>query len=245
MIFPAIDLMDGGCVRLLKGDFEQRTNYDTDPISTAKGFADAGAKWLHVVDLDGAKNQMATQSDLIINIAKAANMAANMKVQTGGGLRNIEQVKYLLGGGVARVVIGSLAVKDPELVKVWMRELGAEKIVLAIDVIIDPDGTPRPATHGWTQTSEQSLWQVIDGFLDAGLQTILVTDIAKDGGLQGSNTNLYKDIAARYPKLDLITSGGVGSLDDVRKLKTLNPSGIIIGKALYENKFTLSAAISC
>ncbi len=241
MIFPAIDLMDGGCVRLLKGDFDQRTNYDADPVVMAQSFADAGAKWLHVVDLDGAKNQMAAQSELIIEIGRTAKL----KVQTGGGLRNIEQVKTLLAGGVERVVIGSLAVTNPKLVKSWMRELGAEKIVLAIDVFVDLDGTPRPATHGWTQTSEQSLWQVIDGYLGVGLQTILVTDIAKDGGLQGSNIKLYKDIMRRYPGLDLISSGGVGTLDDVRTLKSLRPAGIIIGKALYENKFTLRGAISC
>lgn len=241
MIFPAIDLMDGGCVRLLKGDFAQRTNYSASPIGMARNFAEAGANWLHVVDLDGAKNQMAAQSELVMEIARATNM----KVQTGGGLRNIEQIKALLDGGVERVVIGSLAVKDTDLVQSWMGEFGPEKIVLAIDIFVDLDGTPRPATHGWTQTSEQSLWQVIDEFLDAGLRTILVTDIAKDGGLQGSNINLYKDIMSRYPGLDLISSGGVGTLEDVRVLKTLNPAGIIIGKALYENKFTLREAISC
>lgn len=241
MIFPAIDLMNGGCVRLLKGDFEQRTNYDVAPAAMAQSFASAGAKWLHIVDLDGAKNQMAAQSKLIMDIAQSANL----KVQTGGGLRNIEQVKALLGGGIERVVIGSLAVKNPKLIKSWMAELGPEKIVLAIDVFIDDCGTPRPATHGWTQTSEQSLWQVIDSFLGAGLQTILVTDIAKDGGLQGSNIDLYHDIMQRYPGVDLISSGGVGTLKDVRNLKALNPAGIIIGKALYENKFTLEDAISC
>ncbi len=241
MIFPAIDLMDGGCVRLRKGDFSRRTNYDVDPITMAKNFAAAGASWLHIVDLDGAKNQMAAQFELILEIAQATSM----KVQTGGGLRNIGQIKTLLGGGAQRVVIGSLAVKDPKLVKSWMHELGPEKIVLAIDIFTDLDGTPRPATHGWTQTSKRSLWQVIDEFLGAGLHTILVTDIAKDGGLQGSNIKLYKDIMRRYPKLDLISSGGVGSLEDVRILKNLKPAGIIIGKALYENKFTLREAISC
>ncbi len=241
MIFPAIDLMDGGCVRLLKGDFTQRTNYATNPISMAQSFADAGAEWLHIVDLDGAKNQIAEQSKLIIEIAKAANI----KVQTGGGLRNIKQVKALLDGGIQRVVIGSLAVKNPALIKRWMAELGPEKIVLAIDVIMDSEGTPRPTTHGWTKVSKQSLWQVIDEFLGADLQTILVTDIAKDGALQGSNIALYETIMRRYPKLDLISSGGVGSLDDVRALKAVGPAGIIIGKALYENKFTLREALSC
>jgi len=241
MIIPAIDLMDGGCVRLLKGDFAQRTNYSADPLDTAKDFAAAGAKILHVVDLDGAKNQRAEQSGLVIDIAKSVNM----KVQTGGGLRDARQIKHLLDGGIERVVIGSLAVKNPDRVKEWMRAFGPEKIVLAIDIFLDLDGTPRPATHGWTQTSELSLWQVIDGFKPAGLQTILVTDIAKDGGLQGSNISLYLDIMHRYPNLDLITSGGVGSLQDVVNLKALNPAGIIIGKALYENKFTLTEAVSC
>ncbi len=241
MIFPAIDLMGGGCVRLLKGDFAQRTNYSIDPIVMAQNFEAAGAKWLHVVDLDGAKNYMAAQSDLIIDIANATKM----KVQTGGGLRDKEQIKRLLDGGIERVVIGSLAVKNPKLVVEWMQEFGPEKIVLAIDIFLDLDGTPRPATHGWTQVSELSLWQVIDGFLQVGLQTILVTDIAKDGGLKGSNVNLYMDIIRRYPDLDLITSGGIGSLRDVARLKTLNPAGIIIGKALYEDRFTLANAISC
>ena len=241
MIFPAIDLMDGGCVRLLKGDFAQRTNYSADPKDMAQSFEAAGAKWLHVVDLDGAKNHMASQSELVVKIAKSVGM----KVQTGGGLRNLDQIKYLLNGGVERVVIGSLAVKNPKLVKQWMEELGPKKIVLAIDIFLDLDGIPRPATHGWTETSEQSLWQVIDGFLDVGLKTILVTDIAKDGGLKGSNIELYEDIIRCYPDLDLISSGGVGKLEDVRALKKLNPSGVIIGKALYENKFTLSEAIKC
>ncbi len=241
MIFPAIDLMDGGCVRLVKGDFDQRTNYGSDPLEVAQGFAKAGAQYLHIVDLDGAKNQRSEQSELIIKIANAVNM----KVQTGGGLRTLEQIKTLLDGGLERVVIGSLAVKDPALVKSWMDELGPEKIVLAIDIFTDINGTPRPATHGWTQTSDLSLWQVIESFKGAGLQTILVTDIAKDGGLRGANIGLYQDIMQRYPKLDLITSGGVGSLEDIRKLKALRPAGIIVGKALYENKFTLGEAITC
>ncbi len=241
MIIPAIDLMDGGLVRLLKGDFSQRTNYAADPLYTAKSFAAAGAKILHVVDLDGAKNLQAAQSDMIVNIAKSTDM----KVQTGGGLRTLEQIQRLLDGGVARVVIGSLAVSEPDLVKTWMNVLGPQKIVLAIDVFTDLDGTPRPATHGWTQTSDLSLWQVIDNFKSVGLETILVTDIARDGALQGANVGLYETIMIKYPGLGLITSGGVGTLDDVRRLKALKPAGIIIGKALYENKFTLDQAITC
>ncbi|MEE9272450.1 MAG: 1-(5-phosphoribosyl)-5-[(5-phosphoribosylamino)methylideneamino]imidazole-4-carboxamide isomerase [Robiginitomaculum sp.] len=241
MIFPAIDLMDGGCVRLLKGDFSQRTDYSADPITMAQSFEEEGAEWLHVVDLDGAKNQKVTQSELIINIANFTNM----KVQTGGGLRNTAQIKNLLDNGLERVVIGSLAIENPKLVKEWMAIFGSDKVVLAIDIFQDIDGIPRPATHGWTQTSKLSLWQVVDDFLEADLKTILVTDIAKDGGLQGTNTRLYQEIMKHYPDLDLITSGGVGSLDDVQKIKEMKPAGIIIGKALYEQNFSLAEAIKC
>ncbi|HHL42820.1 MAG TPA: 1-(5-phosphoribosyl)-5-[(5-phosphoribosylamino)methylideneamino]imidazole-4-carboxamide isomerase [Hellea balneolensis] len=241
MIIPAIDLMDGGCVRLLKGDFDQRTDYALDPVKTAQGFADAGAKWLHVVDLDGAKNGLASQSDLIADIAKKVDM----QVQTGGGIRESAQIRQLLARGIARVVIGSLAIKSPDTVKAWMAEFGPERIVLALDVFQGLDGVPRPAIHGWTETSEQSLYTIIDDFLQNGLCTILVTDIAKDGALQGANLGLYREIIKRYPGLDLITSGGVGNLEDVKALKTLNPAGIIIGKALYENRFTLTEAITC
>jgi len=241
LIFPAIDLMDGGCVRLFKGDFNQRTNYDADPIDVAKTFKAAGAEWLHVVDLDGAKDADARQSQLIIDIAQQSGL----RVQTGGGIRERAQVERLLAGGIERVVIGSLALKEPILIRRWMEDLGAEKIVLALDVKMNADGVPYPTSHGWKETGEKSLWQLLDEYETAGLKTILVTDIDKDGVLQGSNVELYAAIDQKYPALDLITSGGVGSLDDVKDLKGLDPYGIIIGKALYENKFTVDEAIQC
>lgn len=241
MIFPAIDLMDGGCVRLFKGDFSQRTNYKASPLDVAKGFAAAGAEWIHIVDLDGAKDGNAQQGKLIMQIAKESGL----KVQTGGGLRDLAYVKRLLDGGVARVVIGSLAVSNPPLVKSWLKDLGGEKIVLALDVNICEDGQPRPSLKGWTEAAHVTLWDVLDDYADTGLKTILVTDIGRDGVLGGANVQLYKDIQAKYPSLDLITSGGVGTLDHVKDLKALNPYGVIIGKALYENKFTLEEAIAC
>ena len=241
MIYPAIDLMDGGCVRLFKGDFKQRTNYDITPLAMAKSFADAGAQWMHIVDLDGAKNGKTEQAELIMNIAKESGL----NVQTGGGIREQSHIRRLLDGGVARVVIGSLAVSNPVMVKYWLNEFGPDRITLALDVQIGEDGVPRPAVRGWTEASEKSLWDVIETYLPAGLKHILVTDIAKDGVLQGANTDLYAQIRKDYPDLQVITSGGVGSLDDVRALKALTPAGIIIGKALYENKFTLAEAIAC
>jgi len=241
MIFPAIDLMDGGCVRLFKGDFNQRTNYDASPVETAKGFAEAGAEWIHIVDLDGAKSGHAEQAPLIIDIAQESGL----KVQTGGGIRDLSQIQTLLNGGVERVVIGSLAISNPEMVKYWMSDLGPERIVLALDVMIDDQDVPRPAVRGWTEESDKTLWHVIESYLSSGLKNILVTDIAKDGVLEGSNVPLYKKIGENYPDLDLITSGGVGTLKDVKALKKLDPAGIIIGKALYEGKFDLKQAIAC
>lgn len=240
-IFPAIDLMDGGCVRLYKGDFNQRTDYDADPVEVAQGFKAAGAKWLHVVDLDGAKDADAQQSQLIIDIAQQSGL----KVQTGGGIRERAQVERLLAGGIERVVIGSLALKEPILIRRWMEDLGPERIVLALDVKLNAEGVPFPTSHGWKETGEKSLWQLLNEYEPAGLKTILVTDIEKDGVLQGSNVDLYRAIANNYPSLDLITSGGVGTLDDVKDLKALQPHGIIIGKALYENKFSVDEAIAC
>lgn len=241
MIYPAIDLMDGGCVRLFKGDFDQRTNYETSPIETAQSFADAGAEWIHIVDLDGAKNGSAEQADLIMNIAKDSGL----KVQTGGGIRTITQIERLLQGGVERVVIGSLAVTNPQMVRLWIQTFGPEKVIIALDVHKGENGDYYPATRGWTETASQTLWEVLEGHIDSGLKTALVTDIERDGVLGGSNTSLYQRIQSEFSALQLITSGGVGTLEHVKTLKTLNPHGIIIGKALYENKFTLKDAIAC
>ena len=241
MIFPAMDLMDGGCVRLLKGDFGARTNYDADPIEVAQSYAAAGADWMHIVDLDGAKSGQSEQSDLILKIAKSANI----KVQTGGGLRDIGQIKRLLNGGVDRVVIGSLAVTSPQMVKHWLRDVGPDAICLALDVNQGEDGEYRPATKGWTEASKKTLWSVLGDFLGSGLRTILVTDIGRDGMQTGGNLELYKRIQTEFPTLDLITSGGVGTLNHVEELKTLDPYGIIIGKALYEGAFTLDEAMTC
>ena len=241
MIFPAIDLMDGGCVRLYKGDFNQRTDYAASPMEVAKSYAKAGAEWMHIVDLDGAKHGKTEQAELIMQIAQDSGL----RVQTGGGLREISQIQRLLNGGVERAVIGSLAVTNPQMVKFWISEVGQEKICVALDVNIGEDGEPYPATRGWTEAGERTLWHVLDEYMGTGLKTILVTDIGRDGVLGGANNALYKKIIESYPTLNLITSGGVGTLSHVKKLKKLNPYGIIIGKALYEEKFTLAEAIAC
>ena len=240
MIFPAIDLMDGGCVRLVKGDFNKRTNYEVSPLETAKSFAQAGAEWIHIVDLDGAKNGSAEQAALIIKIAKESGL----KVQTGGGIRDVTQIRRLLEGGVTRVVIGSLAVSNPQMVKFWIQEFGPDQIIIALDVNKGKDGRYYPATRGWTETASKSLFEVISYYIGTGLKTVLVTDIERDGVQIGSNTELYKRLQNEYPTLQIITSGGVGTLEHVKSLKAINPYGIIIGKALYEGNFTLEDAIN-
>lgn len=241
MIFPAIDLMNGKCVRLLKGRFDAKTEYAADPIDVARAYAAAGAEWMHVVDLDGAKSGKSSQAALIGEISKESGL----KVQTGGGLRDIGTIRRLLDVGVERVVIGSLAVTQPIMVRRWIDELGPEKIVLAFDVNLDDKGVAYPAIKGWTEETETPFFEVLDGYSGTGLNTILVTDIGRDGAETGGNTELYQTILKDYPTLNLITSGGVGTLDHVRELKALTPYGIIIGRALYEGNFELADAIQC
>ncbi|MGB6231364.1 MAG: 1-(5-phosphoribosyl)-5-[(5-phosphoribosylamino)methylideneamino]imidazole-4-carboxamide isomerase [Litorimonas sp.] len=240
MIFPAIDLMSGRCVRLLKGRFDAKTQYDLDPVEVAKGFKGSGAEWMHVVDLDGAKSGSVSQSDLIGQIARESGL----RVQTGGGLRDVATIQRLLDAGVERVVIGSLAVTQPIMVRRWLEELGSDRIVLAFDLHVKKR-VAFPAIKGWTETVETPFSEILDGYRGSGLKTVLVTDIGRDGAETGGNTDLYKSILTDYPTLDLITSGGVGTLDHVRELKALDPYGIIIGRALYEGNFTLEEAIAC
>jgi phosphoribosylformimino-5-aminoimidazole carboxamide ribotide isomerase len=239
MIWPAIDLMDGRCVRLHKGDFAQKSLYDTDPLARARAFAEAGAKSLHVVDLDGAKAGEPCQSELVCRLADTAGLC----VQAGGGIRTGDDIDTLLGGGVSRVIIGSLAVTNIETVQNWLWDFGADRIVLALDVRIENE-TPIPAIRGWQESAGQSLWDILAAY-DGMIKTLLVTDIDRDGVLGGTNAALYTDIKSRYPDLSLLASGGIGKVADIRAAYGAGAGGVIIGKALYENKFTLKEALSC
>ena len=241
MIYPAIDLMGGKCVRLYKGDFNKRTDYEITPLEVARLYETEGAEWIHIVDLDGARHGKTEQAELIMKIAQESGL----RVQTGGGLRDLSHIQRLLQGGVERVVIGSLAITNPQMIKFWLGEFEPGQIVMALDVKLDDNNVPYPATRGWADTADKTLWQVIDDYIPAGLSNILVTDIGRDGALVGGNLELYAQIIEKYPHLNLITSGGVGTLDHVKDLKALDPYGIIIGKALYEEKFTVSEAIAC
>lgn len=241
IIYPAIDLRGGRVVRLTEGKFDQEKSYGDDPLAMARDFAAAGATWLHVVDLDGAKDPARRQTALVEQIVRGSGL----RVQTGGGIREEAQIAALLGAGAQRVIVGSLAAKRPELVRAWLQKFGAEKIILAPDVRLDPDSTPRVATAGWQESTGLALDDFLKGFLAAGLVHILCTDISRDGRLTGPNTALYAQLVKKFPSLQIQASGGVSSLDDLRGLKPTGVAGAIVGRALYENKFTLREALAC
>ncbi len=234
-VIPAIDLMNGGCVRLYKGDFDQVTEYTEDPLEIAGRYRAAGNARLHLVDLDGARSGELVNLDVISRITNELDM----KVQVGGGIRDLERVKVLLDAGADRVVIGSTAVKQPGEVAGWIQELGGEKIVLAFDVFIDDNGVPVPQTHGWTEAGDKSLWDLLDYFSANGGIHYLCTDIDKDGTLEGPNFDLYAECATRYPQAQFIASGGVASAEDLPKLKATGAAGVVTGKALLDGRLTL------
>lgn len=233
-IIPAIDLKSGQCVRLYQGQYENMTAYNNDPLKVAKEFADAGADYLHIVDLDGAK-----QGELInLEIMRAICQNTKLKLQVGGGIRTKQQIDLLFEIGVERVVIGSMAITQIHTVKQWLNQYSAEKIVLALDIRINAQAQPQLASHGWQIDSEKNLWQLLEEYQDTHIKHVLCTDIQRDGTLQGPNTDLYKECQKRFPNIQFQASGGIGSLNDLQKLIKIPVSSVIIGKALYENKFS-------
>ena len=236
LIYPAIDLMGGRCVRLAQGRFEDATLYPADPAEALAAFAAAGAEWTHVVDLDGAREKSPRQHDLIADLAGGAKQ----QLQVAGGFRTSAQLARMFEAGVARVVIGSLAVQAPEIVAGFLATFGGERITLAFDVRL-VDDVPEVATAGWRESSGVSLWDALAPFPEA--RHVLVTDIGRDGMMSGPNERLIAEIVAHRPSLAVQASGGVSSLDDLRALQRIGAAGAIVGKALWEEKFTLAEAI--
>jgi len=241
MMIPAIDLINGEVVRLFQGDYSQKTNYQYTVKERQQAYASAGAKVMHFVDLDGAKDSNKRQLSTLKTVVNHDSMI----IQVGGGIRNEDDVKQLLALGANRVVIGSLAIKQPELVIEWLNTYGGEKIVLALDIKIDEHGNKTLPTHGWIEDSGVNLEDLMDRYISAGIKHILCTDISKDGTLAGSNVNLYTELCAKYPDIAWQASGGIGSLDDVKALIPTGVSGVILGRSLLEGKFTLEEAIAC
>jgi phosphoribosylformimino-5-aminoimidazole carboxamide ribotide isomerase len=241
MIIPAIDLINGKVVRLYQGDYGQKTEYTASAQERFDLYVAAGATQLHLVDLDGAKDASQRQLTVIRELLKHTRAP----VQIGGGVRTEQDVKDLLDAGANRVVVGSTAVKSPELVMDWMEKYGAEKIVLALDVNIDADGKRKIAVAGWQQDSGVTIEDLIERFLPAGLTHVLCTDISRDGTLQGSNVALYQSLAAQYPQVSFQASGGIGGIADIEALKGSGVGGVILGRSLLEGKFTAEEAIAC
>lgn len=240
-IYPAIDLRRGRVVRLTEGRFDAETAYADDPVAVAREFAAAGSAWLHLVDLDGAKDPAQRQSALVAAVVRAGGL----RVQSGGGVRDESHVRALLDAGVERVIVGSLAVKEPDRVGGWLETFGPERIVLALDVRLDDAGTPLVAVAGWQADGGVTLAATLERFVPRGLRHILCTDISRDGKLTGPNFALYVQLRRDFPTVEVQASGGVSSLDDLRRLRADGVPGAIVGRALYEGKFTLREALAC
>ena len=231
-IFPAIDLYEKQAVRLLKGDYAQKTVYSDNPIEIAYDFEKAGARFIHVVDLEGAKAGFPPNFEIIKEIKEKTNLF----VETGGGIRSMQTVESYITAGIDRVILGTAAVENPEFLKVALRLFG-DKIAVGVDL---KDGYV--ATHGWTATSAFSAQEFMKNLSKMGVKTVIATDISKDGAMQGTNRALYKELSENFD-IDIIASGGVSDMEDIKALKALGLYGAIIGKAYYTKAIDLAEAI--
>lgn len=241
-VYPAIDLREGRVVRLDQGDYARETRYGDDPLGVARRYAEAGARWLHVVDLDAARLGRFTQCDVIRRLAAVPGLT----VQCGGGVRKRDDVKALLDAGVARVVVGSVSVRQPEQVAAWIGEFGAERICVALDTRANDSGAFELPVAGWTHASGVPLLRLLDYFAGTpGARHVLCTDIERDGMLGGPNVGLYRLICAKYPQLAIQASGGVRGADDVAASRDAGCGGAIVGKALLEGRVTVAELLAC
>jgi len=229
-IIPAIDIIDGKCVRLTHGDFNQKKIYNEDPLEVAKEFEDAGIQRLHLVDLDGAKAGVVKNWKVLESIAGKTSLV----IDFGGGVKTEKDVHIVLNSGAAFVTVGSIAVKDEPLFSSWLSGMGAEKFLLGADV-----KNEKITVSGWLEQTDIWIYDFIEDYLAKGITQIFCTDVSKDGAMEGPSLGLYKDIVERFPKLHFIASGGVSNMDDVYALEEAGCSGVIIGKAIYEGKVSL------
>ena len=230
-IIPAIDIIDGKCVRLSKGDYDQKKIYNENPLEVAKQFQDAGIRRLHLVDLDGAKAKHIVNYKVLENIASHTSLV----IDFGGGLKSDDDLRIAFNSGASMVTGGSIAVKDPSVFSSWISKFGGEKIILGADVKDE-----KIAVGGWLETTESDLLPFIGGYKSKGISKVICTDISKDGMLQGTSVELYKKILAEYPDLFLIASGGVSSVADIEALNDAKVPAVITGKAIYEGRISMT-----
>jgi len=240
MIIPALDILQNRIVRLYQGKYDTAQFYDFDFKSRLTEYANSGAERIHIVDLEGARDPDKKQWQFI----QEASNALKIPFQIGGGIRNESDISTWLNAGVHQVVIGSKAVTEREQVKTWINQFGADKFVIALDVNKDGD-TWRPATHGWLEKSPFDLFDLIAFYRELGVVDFLCTDISKDGTMTGPSFALYSDILAKFSDIKVQASGGVSSLEDIKKLKEQGVAGIILGKSLLDNAFTAKEAVTC
>ena len=238
-LYPAIDVRDGRVVRLRQGDYAQETRYDDEPLAVAVRYAQAGARWLHLVDLDAARAGGYTLAPLLA----AIKATTALRVQTGGGVRGDADVEALLAAGADRVVVGSLAVREPARVIEWLQRHGAERITVALDARRNADGAWRLPTEGWTADSGAELDALLQRYADHGLRHLLCTDIDRDGMLSGPNLELYRRTLALCPQVQLQASGGVRDIADILAARAVGCAGAVLGKALLDGRFTLDQAL--
>jgi phosphoribosylformimino-5-aminoimidazole carboxamide ribotide isomerase len=229
-IIPAIDIIDGKCVRLTQGDYAQKTVYNENPLEVALQFEGIGITRLHLVDLDGAKKGELVNYKVLEKIASKTKLI----IDFGGGIKTNEAIKNVFESGATIATLGSVAVKNKELFYSWLTKFGADKILLGADV-----SEEKIAISGWLEKTDISIFDFIDENIKQGIQTIFCTDISKDGLLQGASVELYKKIMTQFPNLHLIASGGVSSLNNLNELKSIGCSRVIVGKAIYEGRITL------
>ena len=234
-IIPAIDIINGKCVRLTKGDYAQQKVYNENPVEVAKQFADAGLQRVHIVDLDGAKAGKIINLGVLESIASATNLV----IDFGGGIKNINDVSNVFSAGASIATIGSLAVKHPEIVEEWLMEFGADKFLIGADVLDE-----KIKISGWLVDGGIDIFTFIGKMIGLGAHNIFCTDISKDGLMAGPSVDLYKKLIEQHPEINLIASGGVTTINDVVELKAIGCSGAIIGKAIYEGNITLQQLLS-
>ena len=239
-LYPAIDVRHGRIVRLAQGDYAQETRYGDDPLALARAYAEQGARWLHLVDLDAARAGGYTLSALVGDIATPTGL----QVQTGGGVRSRDDVQRILDAGAARVVIGSLAVREADAVCGWISEFGAERITVALDSRLDREGVWRLPVHGWTETAAGTLQEMARRYAGQGLRHLLCTDITRDGMMTGPNLDLYRLLADEVPGVELQASGGVRDLADVLAAQAQGCAGIVLGRSLLEGRLQLPEALA-
>ena len=229
-VIPAIDLIDGKCVRLTKGDYNQKKQYDASPLDMALRYQDIGIRRLHVVDLDGAKSSSPKNLHVLEEIA----IRTSLEIEWGGGIKSDQALYDAYNAGADYLIIGSVAVSKPELFARWLDEYGGGRLILGADI---NDG--RVAINGWLEKSKQTIDALIDRFIPHGLREVICTDISKDGMLQGPTFDLYARLQAKYPEQDIIVSGGISKMDDIQRLNEMNLRHVIVGKAIYEGRIAL------